>query len=103
MPIILRIARTRAVVARAALAALLALVVAGPLTHQPAARADNTCAASGAAPYLHTCGATIVDASGAPVRLRAVNWYGFDSNDFVAGGLHYLSYKTIVDHIKSLG
>src|SRR5919198_382549 len=56
-----------------------------------------------AAPYLHTSGSQIVNACGTPVRLQAVNWYGFDSNDFVAAGLHYWSYKTIVDRIKTLG
>ncbi|HKC73208.1 MAG TPA: cellulase family glycosylhydrolase, partial [Chloroflexota bacterium] len=56
-----------------------------------------------AAPYLHTSGSHIVNACGTPVRLQAVNWYGFDSNDFVAAGLHYWSYKTIVHRIKTLG
>jgi len=96
---------TRALMARLVLAALVALLVIGPLN--PAARRSpahaDACGAEGPAPYLHTCGASIVDATGAPVRLRALNWYGFDSNDFVAGGLHYLSYRTIVDHIKALG
>src|SRR5205085_11214813 len=55
------------------------------------------------APYLHTSGSHIVNACGTPVRLQAVNWYGFDSNDFVAAGLHYWSYKTIVHRIKTLG
>jgi aryl-phospho-beta-D-glucosidase BglC (GH1 family) len=56
-----------------------------------------------ATPYLHTSESRIVNACGTPVRLQAVNWYGFDSNDFVVAGLHYWSYKTIVDRVKALG
>ena len=80
----------------------LALTLAGPFTGRTPAGADG-CAGDGPAPYLHTCGTQIVDASGAPVTLHAVNWYGFDSNDFVAGGLRYQSYQAIVDRIKALG
>lgn len=66
------------------------------------AQADNACADS-SSPSLHTCGSVIVDSSGNVVRLRAVNWYGFDSNDFVFGGLRYASYQDIVARIKALG
>jgi len=97
--------------ARAHARAALAIVVAvlAPLTVMPTVAVTPTlastgaCAPGGQAPYLHTCGSQIVDAGGNPVRLRAVNWYGFDSNDFVAGGLRYQSYQAIVDRIKSLG
>ncbi len=84
--------------------AVLALVLAllGPVAAGTPAGADD-CAGDGPAPYLHTCGTRVVDANGAPVTLRAVNWYGFDSNDFVAGGLRYQSYQAIVDRIKGLG
>ncbi len=86
----------------AAVLLALALALTGPFTNRAPAGADG-CAGDGPAPYLHTCGAQIVDASGAPVTLHAVNWYGFDSNDFVAGGLRYQSYQAIVDRIKALG
>jgi len=85
-----------------ALLTALTLLVGGLAGSRGAARADG-CAGDGAFPYLRACGVQIVDGAGAPVRLRAVNWYGFDSNDFVAGGLRYQSYRAIVDHIKALG
>ncbi len=93
--------------ARTALAIVVAVLV--PLAIMPTVAVTPTlastgaCAPAGQTPYLHTCGSQIVDAGGNPVRLRAVNWYGFDSNDFVAGGLRYQSYQAIVDRIKSLG
>jgi len=91
---------------RAALVIVLTLLTAGPVARGAGlARAGNACV-GGTAPYLHTCvayGAHIVDANGAPVRLRSLNWYGFDSNDFVPGGLHYWSYKTIIRRIVDAG
>jgi len=84
----------------ALLLALSATPAAGGLSRL--ARADNACADS-SAPSLHTCGSVIVDSAGTVVRLRAVNWYGFDSSDFVFGGLRYARYQDIVAHIKALG
>ena len=78
------------------------LTLAAITTELPTAT-DTPSLTGCAAPYLHTAGSQIVDACGTPVRLQAVNWYGFDSNDFVAAGLHYWSYMTIVDRIKNLG
>jgi len=98
--------RTRRRFHRGALFLLLALafvlLLVGPAMAGGPAAADG-CAGDGPAPYLHTCGTRIVDANGTPVALHAVNWYGFDSNDFVAGGLRYQSYQAIVDRIKGLG
>ncbi len=92
--------------ARFIVALTIALLAIGPAARglpAPARVHADGCGPEGPASYLHTCGTGIVDANGIPVRLRAVNWYGFDSNDFVAGGLHYYSYKTIIDRIKRLG
>lgn len=52
---------------------------------------------------LHTSGYQIVDAQNAPVRLKSVNWYGFDEREFVAGGLDHAPLATIVGLIKSMG
>jgi len=102
MRLFIRSVRGRA--ARLVLATIIALLAAGPAARAlPAQVHADGCGAEGPAPYLHTCNTGIVDAGGAPARLRALNWYGFDSNDFVAGGLHYYSYKTIIDHMKRLG
>lgn len=66
-------------------------------------RAAAPCATQGTYPYLHTCGPAIEDYLGHPVRLMAVNWYGFESNDFVAAGLDRQPYRAIVDTVKALG
>jgi endoglucanase len=52
---------------------------------------------------LHTSGADIVDASGHPVKLDLVNWYGAESPDFVPGGLAYQPVSTIINEIVSMG
>jgi len=52
---------------------------------------------------LHTSGYQIVDARNQPVRLKSVNWYGFDQKEFVPGGLDHAPLATIVGLIKSMG
>lgn len=52
---------------------------------------------------LQTSGAQIVSASGARVRLAGVNWYGFECNSMVAGGLDKQPLDTICRLIMSLG
>lgn len=52
---------------------------------------------------LHTAGYQIVDAANSQVRLKSVNWYGFDQKEFVPGGLDHAPLATIVGLIKSMG
>ncbi|MFN8532050.1 MAG: glycoside hydrolase family 5 protein [Dehalococcoidia bacterium] len=52
---------------------------------------------------LHTVGGRIVDASGRPVRLRGVNWYGAEGPDFVPGGLHLRTADAIARLTAELG
>jgi hypothetical protein len=52
---------------------------------------------------LHTQGPSIVDASGTPVKLNLVNWYGTESEDFVVGGLKYQPIAAIIRQIVSMG
>lgn len=54
-------------------------------------------------PPLHTSGHQILDFAGKPVRLTSVNWYGFDEDEYVAGGLDHAPLKTIVQEIVDLG
>ena len=54
-------------------------------------------------PPLHTSGHDILDAAGHRVRLTSVNWYGFDQQDFVVGGLDHAPLATIVKEIVDLG
>jgi hypothetical protein len=49
-----------------------------------------------AEPPLHTSGHEILDTAGHRVRLTSVNWYGFDQQDFVAGGLDHAPLKNPV-------
>jgi len=54
-------------------------------------------------PPLHTSGRKILDAKNQTVRLRAVNWFGFDQKELVAGGLDHAPLATIVEQIHALG
>jgi endoglucanase len=73
----------------ALLAAALSLIA-------PAARSQG-------AGYWHTSGNQIIDSTGQVVRLTGVNWYGFETPDFLAHGLWAQDYKTILNAIKSNG
>ena len=53
--------------------------------------------------YLHTAGAQITASDGTPVRLAGVNWYGFECNSFVAGGLDHQTLDFICQKTVSLG
>ena len=53
--------------------------------------------------YWHTSGNQILDANNQPVRIAAVNWYGFETTLAVAHGLWAQDYKTILNLIKSSG
>jgi endoglucanase len=53
--------------------------------------------------YWHTSGNKILDSNGVPVRIAGINWYGFETTDFLAHGLYAQDYKTILNTIKSLG
>jgi endoglucanase len=52
---------------------------------------------------LHTSGASIVGANGAPVKLDFVNLYGAESPDYVVGGLEYQPVSEIISQIVSMG
>lgn len=54
-------------------------------------------------PPLHTEGYRIVDADGHPVRLASANWYGFDEQEYVAGGLDHAPLAVIIDQIHQIG
>ncbi|HLK04481.1 MAG TPA: glycoside hydrolase family 5 protein [Candidatus Acidoferrum sp.] len=54
-------------------------------------------------PPLHTDGHRIVDAHNRTVKLASVNWYGFDQEEFVAGGLDHQPLKEIVNKIAEMG
>ncbi len=53
--------------------------------------------------YWHTSGNQVLDSNGNVVRIAGVNWYGFETTDYLAHGLWAQDYKTILNTIKSLG
>jgi len=53
--------------------------------------------------YWHTSGNRILDSANQPVRIAAINWYGFETTTFVAHGLWANDYKAILNLIKSSG
>jgi len=53
--------------------------------------------------YWHTNGNQIVDSNGEVVRIAGINWYGFETTDYLAHGLWAQDYKAILNAIKSLG
>ena len=53
--------------------------------------------------WLSTAGNQIVDASGAPVRITGVNWFGFETGNKVLHGLWTRGYKSMLDQVKQLG
>ena len=52
---------------------------------------------------LYTNGQDIVSNSGAKIRLKCVNWYGFHQELFVPGGLEQKSIAAMADNIASMG
>lgn len=54
-------------------------------------------------PPLSTRGAQIVDATGQPVLLRGVNWFGIETEVHVPHGLWARDYKAMLAQIKDLG
>jgi endoglucanase len=53
--------------------------------------------------YWHTSGGKILDANGAQVRITGINWFGFETGNYVAHGLWSRDYKDMLNQIKSLG
>ncbi|MCN9240607.1 cellulase family glycosylhydrolase [Streptomyces sp. RY43-2] len=76
---------------------LLALLAA--MTSVTPARAAGA-AGSG---YWHTSGRQILDASGTPVRIAGINWFGFETSNNVVHGLWARDYKSMLDQVASLG
>src|SRR5258708_39156671 len=54
-------------------------------------------------PPLHTSGRRILDSQNQVLRLRSVNWFGFDQKEFVAGGLDHAPLATIIEQVHALG
>ena len=53
--------------------------------------------------YWHTSGNKILDSNGTEVRIAGINWYGFETSNYLINGLWAQDYKTVLNTIKSLG
>jgi endoglucanase len=69
----------------------------------PLAGAQTAHAASPGAGYWHTSGRQILDAVNQPVRIAGINWFGFETGNYVVHGLWSRDYKSMIDQMKSLG
>src|SRR5919205_2514980 len=67
----------------------------GGVSLAPKARAAGT-------GYWHTNGRQILDSSGTPVRVAGINWFGFETANYVVHGLWSRDYKDLLNQIKSL-
>jgi endoglucanase len=76
-----------------------------PTVDAPVAAADAPAKDSprSTSPWLHTSGAKVVDANGAPVRLTGASWFGAETTTFVPHGLWARPMTDILDDIKALG
>lgn len=52
--------------------------------------------------YWHTKGAQILDANNQPMRITGINWFGFETSNYVVHGLWTRDYKGMLNQIKSL-
>ncbi len=53
--------------------------------------------------YWHTSGNKVLDSNGTEVRIAGINWYGFETPDYLVHGLWAEDYTTVLNNIKSLG
>jgi len=77
---------------------MLLVVIAVQVFAMPASQANA--AGSG---YWHTSGNKILDANGAQVRITGINWFGFETGNYVLHGLWSRDYRDMLNQIKSLG
>jgi endoglucanase len=75
---------------------LLPLVLVASVLQLPAASA----AGSG---FWHTSGNKILDANNQQVRITGINWFGFETGNYVAHGLWTRDYRDMLDQIKAQG
>jgi endoglucanase len=96
-----------------ALLAALAVTLGGAFAQPATATARAVAAArpgavapaatTAGAGYWHTSGRDILDSNNQPVRIAGVNWFGFETNNYVVHGLWSRDYKSMMDQMKSLG
>jgi endoglucanase len=99
-----KLSRLRVFLAAAVAAAMLALISLAGQSHATAAAAPAApSAAEAATGYWHTSGRQILDSTGKAVRIAGVNWFGFETGNYVAHGIWSRDYKSMIDQMKQLG
>lgn len=88
---------------RRALCAMAAVLLLPLGAGAQTAHAADVRAADAGAGYWHTSGRQILDAAGQPVRIAGINWFGFETANYVVHGLWSRDYKSMIDQMKSLG
>ena len=53
--------------------------------------------------YWHTSGNQILDSNNQPVRIAGINWFGFETANYVVHGLWTRNYQDMLNQVKSLG
>ena len=53
--------------------------------------------------YWHTSGNKILDANNQQVHIAGLNWFGFETGNYVPHGLWSRDYKDVLNQIKALG
>ncbi|MHB1685622.1 MAG: cellulase family glycosylhydrolase, partial [Bacilli bacterium] len=76
------------------------LMVATSFVSIPQAVAATSTLGAG---YWHTSGNQVLDSNNQPVRAAGINWYGFETTDYVVHGLYDQDYKVIMNQIQQDG
>src|SRR5690242_15165356 len=84
-------------------AAILVVSVLTMMTACIVGQATVSTAKAAGTGYWHTSGNQILDATNQPVRIAGINWFGFETANYVAHGLWTRGYRDMLDQIKSLG
>ncbi len=87
-------------VAGMVLAALLALLPGAGAARAAAGAPRATAPGAG---YWHTSGRQILDSANRPVRIAGINWFGFETSNYVVHGLWTRDYRSMLDQVASLG
>jgi endoglucanase len=87
-------------VRRALLILAASMLVAVGLAVAPPGAGRAAAAGTG---YWHTSGTTVVDSANQPLRIAGVNWFGFETANYVPHGLWTRDYRSMLDQIKATG
>ncbi|MEU6389636.1 cellulase family glycosylhydrolase [Streptomyces sp. NPDC046939] len=96
--------RTLVIAFLATLAIALVPLLAAPAQAAPARTASSGAAlAPAGSGYWHTSGRRILDAQDQPVRMAGINWFGFETANYVPHGLWSRDYRSMLDQMRTLG